>query len=121
MLKIMDIAAVPTAPMEGRGMKKRLIDKADGTHAIDVHINTLMPGGARGRLHKHSVADNVYIVREGVGQLTVEDKTYTIKKDQVIFIPAGLRHSLSNVSDQPFEIFEIYAPAGDQFDFIHCD
>jgi hypothetical protein len=28
---------------------------------------------------------------------------------------------LSNVSDEPFEIFEIYAPAGDKFDFIICE
>jgi mannose-6-phosphate isomerase-like protein (cupin superfamily) len=120
-LKIMDIGSVPTTPMEGRGTKKKLVDTSLGTHAVDVHMNTLMPGGARGKLHKHTTADNVYIVRSGEGELTVEDKVYTIRKDQVIFIPAGLRHSLSNVSSEPFEIFEIYAPAGDQFDFILCE
>jgi mannose-6-phosphate isomerase-like protein (cupin superfamily) len=64
------------------------------------------------------VADNVYIVRRGVGELIVEGETYVVRKDHIIFIPSGLRHSLSNVSSEPFEIFEIYAPAGDQFDFI---
>jgi hypothetical protein len=29
-------------------------------------------------------------------------------------------HSLSNVSDEPFSIFEIYAPAGSKFDFVAC-
>jgi mannose-6-phosphate isomerase-like protein (cupin superfamily) len=43
-----------------------------------------------------------------------------VKKDQVVFIPAGMPHSLSNISDEPFEIFEIYAPAGSKFDFIAC-
>jgi hypothetical protein len=29
-----------------------------------------------------------------------------------------MKHSLSNVSDKVFEIFEIYAPAGSHFDFV---
>jgi mannose-6-phosphate isomerase-like protein (cupin superfamily) len=44
-----------------------------------------------------------------------------VKKDQIVFIPAGMEHSLSNTSNEPFEIFEIYAPAGDKFDFILCE
>lgn len=119
MLKIIDLASVETVPMDGgRGKKKKLVDTSLGTHALDVHFNSLAPGGQRGKLHKHSVADNVYIVRSGEGELIAEGKVYTIRKDQIIFIPAGMRHSVSNVSDAPFEIFEIYAPAGDKFDFI---
>lgn len=122
MLKIIDLASVETIPMDGgRGQKKKLVDTSLGTHAVDVHFNSLAPGGQRGKLHKHSLADNVYIVRRGEGELTVEGKIYTIREDQIIFIPAGMRHSVSNVSDAPFEIFEIYAPAGDKFDFIACE
>jgi mannose-6-phosphate isomerase-like protein (cupin superfamily) len=29
-----------------------------------------------------------------------------------------MRHSLSNLGDEVFEIFEIYAPAGEHFDFV---
>lgn len=117
-LKIFDIAATQAEPMEGRGTKQKFVNTSLGTESLDVHLNRLMPGGARGKLHKHSKADNVYIVRAGKGELIVEGKTYTVVKDQVVFIPAGLVHSLSNVSDEPFEIFEIYAPAGKSFDFI---
>jgi mannose-6-phosphate isomerase-like protein (cupin superfamily) len=120
--KIINLSDAPSIPMDGnRGMKKRLVDAALGTQALDVHMNTLAPGGARGKLHKHSVADNVYIVRSGNGEFVVEGKVYPVTKDQVVFIPAGMRHSLSNVSDEPFEIFEIYAPAGGKFDFIICE
>jgi mannose-6-phosphate isomerase-like protein (cupin superfamily) len=62
--------------------------------------------------------DNVYIVKRGEGMLIVEDKTYVIREDDVVFIPAGMKHSLSNRSDGAFEIFEIYAPAGRHFDFV---
>jgi mannose-6-phosphate isomerase-like protein (cupin superfamily) len=36
----------------------------------------------------------------------------------VVYIPAGMTHSLANLSGSVFEIFEIYAPAGRQFDFV---
>jgi len=120
--KIIDLSEAPSIPMDGsRGTKKKLVDTTLGTQALDVHMNILAPGGGRGKLHKHSVADNVYIVRRGTGEFNVEGKVYHVKKDQVVFIPAGMRHSLSNLSDEPFEIFEIYAPAGDKFDFIVCE
>src|SRR3954447_25218702 len=101
----------------GRGETIRFINTSLGTEKIDVHLNRLVPGGPRGRLHRHSQSDNVYIVRRGEGTLTADGKTYTIQADQIIFIPAGMAHSLSNLSDDVFEMFEIYAPAGRQFDF----
>lgn len=118
MLKIFDLNACPTAPMEnGRGETVRLINTGMGTEKIDVHLNRLVPGGPRGRVHRHSQSDNVYIVRRGQGTLTADGASYAIRADQVVFIPAGTPHSLSNLSDEVLEIFEIYAPAGRQFDF----
>lgn len=118
MLKIFDLAACAPAPMEnGRGETIRLINTGTGTEKIDLHLNRLVPGGPRGKVHRHSQSDNVYIVRRGEGVLTADGASYTIRADQVIFIPAGMPHSLSNLSDEVLEIFEIYAPAGRQFDF----
>jgi mannose-6-phosphate isomerase-like protein (cupin superfamily) len=67
---------------------------------------------------RHTHADNVYIVRRGEGALTVEEKTYVIREDDVVYISAGTKHSLSNRSAEAFEIFEIYAPSGKHFDFV---
>jgi mannose-6-phosphate isomerase-like protein (cupin superfamily) len=122
MLKIFDLNTCPTTPMEnGRGETIRLINTDVGTEKIDLHFNRLVPGGGRGRMHRHSQSDNVYIVRRGEGTLTVDSVAYTIRADQIVFIPADTPHSLSNLSDDVFEIFEIYAPAGRQFDFIAVD
>ena len=118
MLRIFDLNASPTQPMEnGRGETIRMVNTGVGTEKIDVHLNRLVPGGHRGRVHRHSQSDNVYIVRRGEGVLTAGDETHTIRPDQVIYIPAGMAHSLSNLSDDVLEILEIYAPAGRQFDF----
>jgi len=121
MLKIIDLSEAPSTPMDGgRGTKKRLVDKADapGARCSHEHACARRPTG---KLHKHSVADNVYIVRSGSGEFIVEGKTYRVKKARLSFIPAGLRHSLSNVSDEPFEISRFYAPAGDKSTSLSAD
>ncbi len=119
MFKIIRPDDVAEIDMEaGRGTQMRLVDASLGTVAIDLHINRLCPGGARGRVHRHTKSDNIYIVRRGEGTLTIEGKTHLIRTDDVVFIPAGTPHSLSNLSGEPLELFEIYAPSGKRFDFV---
>lgn len=122
MFKIMRLSETPVEPMDGgRGEKLKLVNTTLGTHNVDVHLNRLKPGGRRGKVHRHTKADNVYIVRRGEGVLTVGDETHIVREDDIIFIPAGMKHSLSNLSDEVFELFEIWAPAGQHFDFVSED
>jgi mannose-6-phosphate isomerase-like protein (cupin superfamily) len=117
--KILHLDECPANPMEpGRGDQIKLINPSLGTEKVDVHLNRLVPGGPRGKLHHHTKADNVYIVKRGEGTLTADGETYLIRENDVVYIPAGMTHSLANLSDQPFEIFEIYAPSGQHFDFV---
>jgi uncharacterized cupin superfamily protein len=70
MLRIFDLNACPSVPMErGRGETVRLVNSSLGTEKLDVHLNRLVPGGARGRVHRHTNSDNIYIVRRGEGCL----------------------------------------------------
>jgi len=117
--KILHLNECPASPMEsGRGEQIKLINPSLGTEKVDVHLNRLIPGGPPGKLHHHTHADNVYIVKRGEGTLTVEGESYVIREDDVVYIPAGMKHSLSNRGDEPFEILEIYAPSGKHFDFV---
>jgi mannose-6-phosphate isomerase-like protein (cupin superfamily) len=117
--KILHLNECPASPMEpGRGEQIRLINPGLGTEKVDVHLNRLVPGGPRGKVHHHTEADNVYIVKRGEGTLTVEGKTYLIRENDVVYIPAGMKHALANVGSELFEIFEIYAPSGRHFDFV---
>jgi mannose-6-phosphate isomerase-like protein (cupin superfamily) len=102
----------------GRGEQVKLINTTLGTEKVDVHLNRLVPGGPRGKIHHHSRADNVYIVKRGEGTLTIESDTFLIRENDVVYIPAGMKHSLSNLGADVLELFEIYAPAGQHFDSI---
>ena len=91
----MHLGECPASPMEpGRGDQIKLINPSLGTEKLDVHLIRLVPGGPRGKLHHHTNADNVYIVKRGEGTLTVEGRTYLIRENDVVYIPAGLKHSL---------------------------
>jgi mannose-6-phosphate isomerase-like protein (cupin superfamily) len=118
--KILHLDESPASPMAepGRGEQIKLINPALGTEKLDVHLNRLVAGGPGGKRHHHTKADNVYIVKRGEGTLTVDGETHVIRENDVVYIPAGMTHSLANLSDKLFEIFEIYAPAGRQFDFV---
>jgi mannose-6-phosphate isomerase-like protein (cupin superfamily) len=118
LLKIMTLADGARSTLDnGRGEKIKLVDEGL-TETLDLHHNTLFAHGGQGRYHRHSKADNVYIVTKGKGELIADGVTHEISEGQVIFIPAGMPHSLGNPGDEPFGIFEIYAPAGSDFDFI---
>src|SRR5262245_24283281 len=101
----------------GRGEKIRLVDERLGTSAIDLHHNTLRPGGEPGRDPRPRKSEHGHIVMSGAGELIADGRAYPVERGQIIFIPAGMAHSLSNPGAEPFEIFEIYAPAGADFDF----
>jgi mannose-6-phosphate isomerase-like protein (cupin superfamily) len=119
--RIIKPGSVSPVPIDGRperGTTISLVDAALGTENLDLHINVLLPKGPSGREHRHSRADNVYIVKSGEGVLTVEGTPHRIVEDDVVFLPAGVHHALANASDRNLVIYEIYAPAGRAFDFI---
>ena len=122
MFKILHLEQCPVNSMEaGRGEQIKLVNPSLGTEKVDVHLNRLVRGGPRGKLHHHTHADNVYIVKRGEGTLTVEGEVHVIRENDVVYIPAGLKHALSNLGNEVFEIFEIYAPSGRHMDFVRDD
>jgi mannose-6-phosphate isomerase-like protein (cupin superfamily) len=115
MVKITSIGQAPRSPMGDRGEQIALVGSATGARHVDVHINVLRPSGPGGTYHYHPGSENVYIVLQGTGVMVAEGQEHTLRKDDVVFIPAGARHSLSARGDQDFVIIEIYAPTPVQF------
>ena len=119
MFKILRLEQCPTKPMEpGRGEQIKVINPSLGTEKLDLHLNRLVPGGPRGKVHHHTNADNVYVVRRGEGTIMVEGEVHLIRENDVVYIPAGVKHSLSNLGNDVLEVFEIYAPSGRHMDFV---
>jgi mannose-6-phosphate isomerase-like protein (cupin superfamily) len=76
----------------------------------ELHVNILRPSGPDGKYHYHPSSENVYVVLSGTGRFVAEGVEHSIKKDDVVFIPPGVRHSVSAAGDTEFVLLELYAP-----------
>lgn len=63
--------------------------------------------------HKHVFhSEHVYIL-DGEGEMVLGDKTFTVKKGDIIFIPKNTAHSLKVISTTPVKVLSVQAPMFD--------
>ncbi|MDO9000775.1 MAG: cupin domain-containing protein [Bacteroidota bacterium] len=70
------------------------------------------------KLHKHEHHSEHVFVIDGEGQMSLENKLFTIKKGDLIFIPKNSIHSVKTTSKQPLKVMSIQAPIFDGKDRI---
>ncbi len=113
---LFNLKDAPSQPMRfDRGTQIRLFGLENGAQNVDVHINVLKVDSGPGPYHYHERAENVYIVLQGTIEVVIEGQRHRLQKDDVAFIPPGLRHSAGNSGSVPAKVIEIYAPAGVDF------
>lgn len=70
------------------------------------------------KTHKHvSHSEHIYIL-DGEGEMLVRDKTFKIKKGDIIFIPKNTIHSLKVTSAIPVKVLSVQAPLFDGKDRV---
>ncbi len=83
---------------------------------LQVTLMSIPAGGDIG-LELHADTDQFIRVEAGVGlaqlgdakdALTIEEK---LEDDDVVLIPAGKWHNVTNTGDEPLKLYSIYAPA----------
>jgi mannose-6-phosphate isomerase-like protein (cupin superfamily) len=118
----LNLSDAPRRPMRfDRGTQIALVGEDTGARQVDVHINVLNVDSGPGPYHVHERAENVYIVLEGELQVNVEGTRRVLRRDDVAFIPPGLKHSAGNAGSTPARVIEIYAPVGADFHFVETD
>ncbi len=73
------------------------------------------------KLHKHNTHSEHVLVLDGEGEMQLGDKTFRIKKDDFIFIPKGVPHSVKTISSVPLKVISIQAPMFDGKDRVMLD
>jgi mannose-6-phosphate isomerase-like protein (cupin superfamily) len=61
----------------------------------------------------HQVQEQVYHVLEGVGRLTLDDKTVLLRTHDYVFVPPGVRHSFTNEGTTPLVFLVVTSPVED--------
>ena len=77
----------------GGAYSKMLVrPEATGSKILDYRISVYQPK-AYVKLHRHKIQEQVYHVLDGEGLMEMDGERTVVKKDDVIFIPPGVRHA----------------------------
>ena len=113
---IRNIAEVPWREFPshyGGALSKPLVmpDSA-GTRHIDYRISLYQPMAYVAR-HKHRIQEQVYHVLEGEGLMEIDGASHVVRKHDVIFLPPGVEHAISNTGLVDLVFLVVTAPASD--------
>jgi mannose-6-phosphate isomerase-like protein (cupin superfamily) len=73
---------------------------------------TLDPNGGQVPWHNHE-QEEVYFVLEGRGEMCLGDECQPVRGGQMVYIPSGVFHQLTNTGETPLQMIYCYGPAGD--------
>jgi mannose-6-phosphate isomerase-like protein (cupin superfamily) len=80
--------------------------------AIEIHQTTLPPGGAPTATTHHHPHSEMWVIREGVIELTVKDKNYRLAPGSVGFVNSNEEHGIRNVGTTPAQYFVVAVGPG---------
>ena len=72
-------------------------------------VMTIQPGDEIGS-EIHEDHDQILIFVEGTGQAILNDETFDIKADDLVFVHAGIKHNFINTGETPLRLYTVYAP-----------
>lgn len=113
---VRNIAEIPWQEFPGHfgsALSKALVrPETCGARRIDYRISCYQPM-AHVAEHVHRVQEQVYHVLEGVGRLTLDDKTVFLRQHDYVFVPPGVRHSFTNEGTVPLVFLVVTSPVED--------
>ena len=83
-----------------------------GSLHIDYRISAYQPMAYVSK-HSHKVQEQIYHVLEGEGVMEIDGKDYVVRKHDVIFLPPGIEHSISNSGLNDLVFLVITTPVTD--------
>ena len=113
-MTISDLAEVPGRRYPARRRTQNLAGGSAPIQAIHFSMGnvTLDPNGGQVPWHNQE-QEEVYFVVEGTGEMCLGGERRTITGGQMVYIPGGVFHQLTNIGDTPLRMIYCYGPAGD--------
>jgi len=93
-------------------------DQAVKTSNFSFGHVTLDPNGGQVPWHNQD-QEEIYFIIEGEGEMCLGEERSNVHGGQLIEIPHGVFHQLTNVGDTPLRLIYCYGPAGDVAHWKH--
>jgi len=97
----------------GGALSKALVGPGSGARLIDYRISCYQPM-AHVALHTHKVQEQIYHVLDGEGMMEIDGKRRVVRKHDVICIPPGVEHGISNTGLTDLTFIVATTPAEDK-------
>lgn len=72
-------------------------------------LMTLQPGDEIGA-EVHDDHDQILVFVEGQGTAMLDDQTFTVEANDLVFVHAGVKHNFTNSGSTPLRLYTVYAP-----------
>ncbi|MGO9008616.1 MAG: cupin domain-containing protein [Bryobacteraceae bacterium] len=111
---IADLAAIAGRSYPAGRRTQNLVGGASPIQAASFSLGqvTLEPNGGQVPWHNQEQEEIYFIVR-GAGEMCLGEERMAIHTGQVVHIPPGVFHQLTNTSAEPMRMIYCYGPAGD--------
>jgi len=73
---------------------------------------TLEPDGGQVPWHNQD-QEEIYFIIDGLAEMCLGEERRVLATGQAVYIPPGVFHQITNVSDKPCRMMYVYGPAGD--------
>ncbi len=111
---IADLEAIEGRAYPARRRTQNLVGGASPVQAQNFSMGfvTLEPNGGQVPWHNQE-QEEIYFVLEGRGEMCLDDEKREMCSGQLVFIPSGVFHQMTNVGSSPLKMIYCYGPSGD--------
>jgi mannose-6-phosphate isomerase-like protein (cupin superfamily) len=78
-------------------------------HNLQLVLMTLKPGEEIGE-EVHEDRDQFFRFEQGTGVVVIDGAENRVEEDFGVIVPAGARHNVRNIGDEPLRLYTIYGP-----------
>lgn len=119
LLKLNDFLALEN-PSPTESFRPEIITNKDNAFNLGGMLGILAPKTSV-PYHYHEKRESVIIVISGKGIEIIDGKEFTIKKGDILFIPAGEKHRTINNSEEDLRYIEFFTNPPLNKDFVPID
>lgn len=108
-------AVTPYFTLDGSEIRELMHPASHGNRAQSLAEATVAPG-ARTRLHRHRLTEELYHITAGEGLMRLDDQRFTVQPGDTVCIPPGTPHCIEALGSAPLRLLCCCAPAYDHAD-----
>jgi len=111
---IADLEKIPGRRYPARRLTQNLVGGLSPVQAKNFAMGfvTLDPNGGQVPWHNQE-QEEVYFIIEGVGEMCLGEEVIEMRAGQLVQIPPGVFHQMSNKGSTPLKMIYCYGPSGD--------